>query len=463
MKINYFNFSKFNDEFLITNDFGCYCFISKEDLKALVNADFTRITKDKLDCLKERCFVYDENDDVFVEKVKQKYRDIKAYLFDATCLHIFVMTNMCNMNCVYCQAQDTSQIKKGKMNAETACKAVEIALQSPANHLTFEFQGGEPLLNFETIKTIVEYTEMRKNDKDIKYSLVTNTLLLSNEMIPFFKEFGFDISTSLDGNAEIHNANRKKCDGTETYDMVINNIRRLQEEGIPVGAIETTTRKSLNRPKQIVDAYANSNLHYLFVRPLTKLGFAKEHWEEIGYSAEEFIEFYRAVLGELIARNKMGYKISEGHASIFLRKIFSGRSDNYMELRSPCGAGVGQMAYYFDGKIYTCDEGRMMAEMGMPDFCLGEVDDLDYDGLMGSNTCKITCQASALEGIPGCCECVYHPYCGVCPVLNYASEKNIYSREANGFKCKIYRGILDTLFGYLHDDEQATEILKSWV
>ena len=46
---------------------------------------------------------------------------------------------------------------------------------------------------------------------------------------------------------------------------------------------------------------------------------------------------------------------------------------NYMELRSPCGAGVGQLAYYADGDIFTCDEGRMLHEMGQSTFRLGNV------------------------------------------------------------------------------------------
>ena len=120
------------------------------------------------------------------------------------------------------------------------------------------------------------------------------------------------------------------------------------------------------------------------------------------------------------------------------------------------------MAYYYDGKIYTCDEGRMLAEMGLPDFCLGNTE-MTYDELMESNVCKITCQSSVLESLPECCDCVYHPYCGVCPVVNYAMEKNIYSREANGYKCSIYKGILDILFDYLENNSQALEIFRTWV
>ena len=56
------------------------------------------------------------------------------------------------------------------MTCETAKKAVDIALQSPSNYLSFEFQGGEPLTNFETIKYIIEYSKENKGNKNIDYN-----------------------------------------------------------------------------------------------------------------------------------------------------------------------------------------------------------------------------------------------------------------------------------------------------
>lgn len=463
MEINYFNFKNYKDKILLTNEQGYYYFISPQNFEHLVQGKYDRIDQKTINELKERFFLYDENEVVFIEKVVDSYRDNKSYLFSATCLHIFVLTNVCNMCCVYCQAQDSGNIHKGIMSEEIARKAVDIALQSPEQHLTFEFQGGEPLINFDMIRYIVQYTEANCNDKDIHYTVVTNTLLLTEDMLDFFIRYNFAVSTSLDGNEDVHNDNRphKVCQGT--YDVVCNNIKKMQRVGLSVGAIQTTTRRSLGEVRGIVEAYKNLDLHYLFIRPLTPLGYAKEHWGEIGYSPEEYITFYKEVLKEIIMCNQAGYQMAEGHAVIFLRKILNHYSDNYMELRSPCGAGIGQIAYYYDGQVYTCDEGRMLSEMGMPDFCLGNVNDTSYDNLMESKVCKITCQASVLESLPGCCDCVYHPYCGVCPVVNYAMEQNIYSREANNYKCKIYKGMLDTIFDYLYDNKEVMEIFKLWL
>lgn len=463
MKNNYFNFKQWKDKMLLTNEQGRYILLGKRDFLNLVNKRYDLLSKEILQTLKDRFFIYDIDEDVFIEKVANAYRDNKQYLFSATSLHIFVMTNACNMCCVYCQAQDSAQEKKGKMQEMTAKAAVDIALQSPNEYLTFEFQGGEPLLNFETIKYIVEYSEQNKNHKQIQYSLVTNTLLLNEEMIQFFKKYDVSISTSLDGCKEVHNSNRPKIDGDGTYDYVSRNIKWLQSNDIQVGAIETTTKISLKNAEKIIETYHNLGLNHLFIRPLTPLGYAKEHWAEIGYEPEEFLKFYKQCILILLEHNQNGIRMSEGHARIFLKKILTGYSENYMELRSPCGAGIGQMAYYYDGNIYTCDEGRMVAEMGDQMFCLGNVNYSTYDDLMENRVCKVTCQASVLESLPGCCDCVYHPYCGVCPVISYASDNSIYTRESNVYRCKIYKGILDILFEILLEEPGAEDILKAWI
>lgn len=373
MKNNYFNFKQWKDQYLLTNEFGKYIFLGKEDFKYLINKQYEKLSRDVQVQLQEKFFIYDVKDDVFIEQVLNSYRDHKQYLFSATSLHIFVLTNACNMCCVYCQAQDSAQEKKGKMDRETAKKAVDIALQSPNQYLTFEFQGGEPLLNFEIIKFIVEYSQEKKNDKVITYSLVTNTLLLQEEMLDFFEKYPISVSTSLDGDQKIHDGNRPQITGEGTFRFVSSNIRKMKQRGIRTSAVETTTKRSLKSPEKIINTYRDLGLYHLFIHPLMPLGYAKEHWSEIGYKPEEFLEFYRQVIQILLEYHKNGIFMSEGHARIFLRKILTGYSENYMELRSPCGAGIGQLAYYYDGNIYTCDEGRMVAEMGDPMFCLGNV------------------------------------------------------------------------------------------
>ena len=135
-----------------------------------------------------------------------------------------------------------------------------------------------------------------------------------------------------------------------------------------------------------------------------------------------------------------------------------------MELRSPCGAALGQIAYYYDGSIYTCDEGRMVSEMGDKSFCLGNVYESDYNSLMDCDVCKIACGSSILESLPSCSMCVYQPYCGVCPVVNYALDKDVYEKAPNNYRCKINKGMLDIIFSKLQRDVSNTkEIFWRWL
>lgn len=135
-----------------------------------------------------------------------------------------------------------------------------------------------------------------------------------------------------------------------------------------------------------------------------------------------------------------------------------------MELRSPCGASVGQLAYYYDGQIYTCDEARMIGESGDKAFCLGNVFENNYDNLISCGVCKATCAASIVESVPGCCDCVYQPYCGICPVVNYSTDGDIFSKQYRNYRCRIYNGILDFLFELIkNNNAEVMKILYSWI
>lgn len=460
--INYFNFKKFGDEYLLTNDTGRYAFVSEDTLKALI--ENKNISEDIYNKLKDNFFVYDEHDGVFVERIKHHIRDNKSYLFSSTALHIFVLTNICNMSCVYCQAKDDTKIVHHKMTKEIAEKSVDIALSSPSRFLTFEFQGGEPLANFEVLKHIVEYTEERKRGKNISYSIVTNLSLLTDEILDFLIKYNINISTSLDGDEELHNFNRRFQNGGDTFTTVRNKIEYIQEKGYSVGAIQTTTRNSFDKVKEIIDTYVSCKQTSIFIRPLTRLGTAERVWNTIGYTVDEFLKFYEDCLRYIIKLNKEGVDICERHAVIFLRKILQGYAENYMELRSPCGATVGQIAYFYDGNIFTCDEGRMLYEMGNDAFKLGNVFENTFDDLVQSSTCKAVCIASLLESQLNCCDCVYQPYCGTCPVINLAQEKDIFFKNIESFRCRVYGGMLDILFNILKaNNPDEIKVLKKWI
>ena len=461
MRLNYFNFKRFEDKILLTNDFGCYVFVTPEEFSHLLHKSIDQESSLGKELYKKHCVYYDTNLE-FSAASKYAMRASKAYLASGTSLHIFVVTTACNAGCVYCQANNGVTTPSLYMSKEIAEKAIDIALQSPETELSFEFQGGEPLLNFEIIKHIVTYAEKKKDWHEIKYSIVTNLTLLTDEMIDFFEANRINVSTSIDGPCAVHNLNRPLKNGNGSYKKVLDSIKKLQNRNIHIGAIQTTTKFSLRYPKEIVQTYKEIGFDSIFIRPLTPLGKATRNWESIGYTPEEFLAFYRVAVDELLRINENGYFLREDQAAILLNKLH-GESLNYMELRSPCGAGVGQLAYYADGNIFTCDEGRMLYEMGDHTFQLGNVFASTYKELIQSSTCKAVCASSILETIPGCCDCVYQPFCGTCPVVSYAKTHDIIEKAPRGYKCRIFSGILDYIFDLiLKSDAETKRVLNSW-
>ncbi len=461
--LNHFNFEKFGKKILITNDFGRYQFLSETEFSAFITNELDPGTE-LYARLRKNYFILERKTDLLNDELLYGIRDMKNYVMFGPSLHIFAVTNICNINCVYCQARDHASKFAGYMSLETGCKAVDLALQSPAENLTFEFQGGEPLLNFDVIKGMILYAEAHKGAKKICYTTVSNLLALTEDKIDFLKQYNVSVSTSMDGPKHVHDNNRKAGVNKSSFEVMEKGLKKLQDEGISGGAIETTTRYSLDYPEEIVDAYRNHGITGIFIRPLTPLGFAAEDWTRIGYTTKEYLEFYQRALDYIIEINHRGEYFPEFLAGYFLKKILGNFAQNYMELRSPCGATMGQISYYYNGDIYTCDEGRMISEAGKHGFRLGNVYESTYESLIQNPVCKATAIASVVETLPSCSDCVFQPYCGVCPVVTYALEGDIFPKQPHGFRCEIYKGIQKMLFAKLAEaNEEVLDVFRSWV
>ena len=443
---------------LLTNDSGHYAFLSQNEFQMLINED-DKLNADLRESLEEDGFCCSDSIEGYIRRNKDTLRNANSYLLSATSLFILAVTNACNYRCVYCQANGMN--KANQMSKEVAEQALQRIKDSPSSDITIEFQGGEPLLNYDVIQYAVKRGQELLQNKKVQYTVVSNLSLLSEDMAMFFKENNVAVSTSIDGPAVLHNYNRPEANGRGSYEDTLRGIELLRSKGMRPGAIQTTTSKSLDYAAKIVDEYVRLGFRQIFLRPLTRLGAAARCWDQIGYNAENFLDFYRTALNRIIEYNLDGIPVKEYFASLFLSKIVFGQSVNYMELRSPCGAGIGQVAITANGNVYTCDEGRMMAEMGDEAFCLGNVFHNSYNDWIQSSNCQAICSASLLDTLPGCCDCVYKPYCGVCPVINYAIYGNISHVSAE--RCKIYKGILDILFEFIIDkDEKIMMIFDEW-
>jgi radical SAM protein with 4Fe4S-binding SPASM domain len=181
------------------------------------------------------------------------------------------------------------------------------------------------------------------------------------------------------------------------------------------------------------------------------------------HRGKEYMDFYRSSVEYMLELNKQGVQILERFAAIFLTKILGGEDPNFLDIRNPCGAGIGQVAYNYDGKIFTCDEGRMLHEMGDSTFLIGDVQTTSDRDLMGHETVRALAIASNLDAQPDCVNCTYQAYCGVCPVHNHKTQGTIFGRMRESTLCSVHKGIQDYLFEKIGSgDAETLEIFKKW-
>jgi His-Xaa-Ser system radical SAM maturase HxsB len=467
-----FNQRVVGDKIMISNEFGDYTFLSPEDFQRFIQG---KIKKDEAlyTELAEKAFYADEIDD---EALIARYKNRKHFIQHGPTLHAMVLTERCNHGCQYCHSSIVGMDKTDTdMSVDVSERAVDFAFQTTSNWLTIEFQGGEPTANWDTLKHIVEYAQ-RKNriaQKELAFALVTNFSLMTDEKLDFLIENKVQICTSLDGPEDLHNSIRIYKDGN-SYQLTTEWIQKVNQRYIDLGldpslyrveALPTITRASLSRYKEIIDEYVRMGCRAIFLRKLDPFGFAAATQKTLGYTMDEFLEFYKNAVDYIIELNKEGAEVMERHAAIMLNKMIVGLEPNYLDLRSPGGAVIGQVAYHPDGSIYTSDEGRMVAAMGDGDdlFRVGDVQTWGYNEIMLGATTRGMILASSNDGQPHCTSCVYKIYCGLQPEYNYKTQGSIFGRMADSDWCKKHMGIFDYLAHRLKDaDEAEMAIFDRW-
>lgn len=465
-----FRFRRLGDRVLLTGVLGDWLVVSSKQFDDIVEGRVG--PEDPLHGeLGRRGFLLEKMD---VEEAVRRYRRRHSFVGRAPYLHIVVVTLRCNEVCTYCHAsREPMSRTSADMSIATAKRVVDMIFKSPSQQIAVEFQGGEPLANFETLRFIVEYAEERNatERRDLQFFLVTNLSLLDDDKLGFLLDHDVLMCTSLDGPARLHDAMRKLRGGS-AHAEAVGWIRRIGEEYRARGrdpdlwhvdALLTTTRRHFGHAREIVDEYVRYGIKTIHIRALNPMGFAHRTWERIGYGAEEFLDFWRECVDYIIELNLEGVEIIERGAALFLARILTDEDHGYVDLRSPCGAGIGQIAYDQDGKVYTCDEGRMVARMGDDIFMVGDVVESAFPEIVTHECVRAIGIASCLEALPGCRDCAYLPYCGVCPVYNYVSQGDFFGQRPTNERCRMNMFALDHLFDILDTrDVSVRKVLERW-
>ena len=152
---------------------------------------------------------------------------------------VFEVTDSCNLNCAYCAFGDLYEVFDERVikniNNQYAINLLKYLFNlKPKNKkdkVYISFYGGEPLLNFNFIKQVVDITNKIKSEKEINigYSMTTNATLI-NKHIKFLVENNFKLLISLDGDEDNHSYRSFKKNNENSFQIVINNIDIIKND-----------------------------------------------------------------------------------------------------------------------------------------------------------------------------------------------------------------------------------------
>lgn len=455
--------------FLLVNEVGDYCFLSRDDFSSLIGQQLNSETKLFRD-LKGKHFLATEADlPLAIELLANKYRTRKGFLRDFTSLHMLVVTLRCNQDCQYCQVSaESDQAYQFDMKPDMARKIVDRIFEGPSENIKIEFQGGEPTLNWPSVSAAVEQAEKINESarKNLSFVVCTNLSNITLEQLEYCRDHKICISTSLDGPAEIHNKHRLLRNSKDTYTAFTKNLELTRQicGSDAVSALMTTTRDSLNKLPEIVDEYLRFGFQGVFFRSLNPYGLAAQNKVDLGYSAREWLEAYKSGLDYIISKNIEGRYFPEHFTTLLLTRILTPFSTGFVDLQSPAGVGISGAIYDYNGDVYPADEARMLARMGNNHFLIGNVTKSSFAEIFGGKKLREIIQQSNVEVMPYCSSCAYQTYCGVDPVRNYLETGDIVGRRPDSDFCEKAMGAFDILFEKLErEDERELEIFWSWI
>jgi uncharacterized protein len=323
----------------------------------------------------------------------------------------------CNLRCKYCFAS-TGDFGGGRalMPFEVGKAALDFIIRNSASrhNLEVDFFGGEPLMNFDVVKRLVEYGRKieKEHNKHFRFTITTNGILLDDEKIDFINREMSNVVLSIDGRREVNDMMRPHVDGSGTYDEIVKNFKKLvSRRGDKEYYVRGTyTHKNLD--------FSNDVLH------LADLGFDQISIEPVvcaddspyAIQEEDLLQIYseyEKLAKAYIERRKEGRKFNFFHFMIDLNE-----GPCIYKLLRGCGCGNEYIAVTPNGDIYPCHQ-----FVGQDGFVMGNV--LNESGIFTSDM-KADFSKANIFSKDGCDTCWARYFCsGGCNANNQLYNKDM--------------------------------------
>ncbi|WP_313640716.1 radical SAM/SPASM domain-containing protein [Paenibacillus sp.] len=157
---------------------------------------------------------------------------VNSILYSNDTLEVTILpTDACNFNCSYCYQKPPYKI----MSEETESRIIDFFKKNINKYKTVRINwfGGEPLLQKKQIVRMMESINIicKKNGVPLISRMTTNGYGLDLDTFnAFIKNRLLFFQITLDGPQRIHDQHRPLKNGDPTFDVILNNLRRISEE-----------------------------------------------------------------------------------------------------------------------------------------------------------------------------------------------------------------------------------------
>ena len=357
----------------------------------------------------------------------------------------FQVTTDCSLRCTYCY-----QINKGHemMSWDTAKAAIDYILaaaKDPDSLLSYDknlgviidFIGGEPLLNIDLIKQIIDYFETRLIVEDSPWKLFHKYSISSNGVAYFdprvqalLAEYGslISISITVDGHKDLHDKCRLFPNGEGSYDIALKasltHKERFGEDNTKI----TLSPENVSETSKAVCNMLSLGYKYVFANCAYEEGWKLEHATTLYYEMKKISDY--------ILDNDLE---DDCCVSLFNKEWFRPMCDT--ETQNWCGGNGSMIAVDYRGLFYPCLR-YMDSSLGCDckPIVIGNVKDGIYTTQEQKRLYKmmssVTRQSQSTEE---CLNCPVANGCSWCSAYNYQKFGTINKRAT--FICVMHKAM----------------------
>lgn len=322
-----------------------------DDLKAELPGYPRQVLEEVLEAVAEltgrgQLFTPDIYED-YIGEVKKRKTVVKAL-----CLHI---AHDCNLACRYCFAEEGEYHgRRGLMSYEVGKKALDFLVANSGNrrNLEVDFFGGEPLMNWQTVKDLVAYGRSLEepHGKHFRFTLTTNGVLLNDEVMDFVNREMDNVVLSLDGRKEINDRMRPFRNGAGSYDLIVPKFQKMadsrnQEKYYIRG---TFTRQNLDFSKDVLH-FVDLGFKQISIEPV--VGGEQDPYAIRKEDLPQIFREYDTLAKTIVEYEKKGKGFHFFHFMIDLEG-----GPCVAKRLSGCGSGTEYLAVTPWGDLYPCHQ-----------------------------------------------------------------------------------------------------------